>query len=82
MNNNIKKWELLYRKKKYKPEFPDKNVQDFYRYHLPNNSKNFKILDLGCGNGVNAYYLQKKGYEIYAMDSASSAVKITRKKLK
>ena len=37
---------------------------------------------MGCGNGVNAYYLQKKGYEIYAIDSASTAVKITRKKLK
>ena len=82
MNNNIKKWELIYKNKKFKPEFPDKNVQDFCRYHLPINPKNFKILDLGCGPGINSLYLQKKGYEVYGIDSSSRAIQLTKKILK
>ena len=33
MNKNIKKWDQIYKDQKWDIEFPERTVQDFYRYH-------------------------------------------------
>lgn len=38
------------------------------------------IVDLGCGNGRNALYFAKKGYEVIAIDFVDSALAIARSK--
>lgn len=40
---------------------------------LPFLSPNEKILDIGCGNGLVSLYLQKKGFDITALDVADLA---------
>ena len=82
MNKNIKKWDQIYKDEKWDIEFPERTVQDFYRYHLPKKPKNFKILDVGCGHGVHSLYLQKKGFKVYGVDSSSTALKLAKKRLK
>lgn len=81
MNKNIKKWDTIYKNQKWDIEFPERTVQDFYRYHLPPKPKNFKILDVGCGHGVHSLYLQKKGFKVYGIDSSATALKLAKKRL-
>lgn len=37
------------------------------------------IIDLGCGSGINSYYLYDNGYNVIACDFSSSAIKIINK---
>ena len=39
-----------------------------------------KILDIGCGAGKHSLYLQKKGYDIMAIDSSPLAIQVCRKR--
>jgi|SRR5690554_601748 len=37
-----------------------------------------KVLDVGCGAGVHALYLQEKGYDVMAIDTSPGAVSVCR----
>src|ERR1700746_3755938 len=37
-----------------------------------------RVLDIGCGGGKNALYLQKKGHEVLAIDISPLAVKVCK----
>jgi len=37
------------------------------------------IIDLGCGSGINSYYLYAEGYNIIACDFSPAAIKIIKK---
>ena len=63
---NIKLWNNFYAKKNFIPEFPDKCVQDFYKYHITKNRK-IKIIDIGCGGGSNLFFLKKKDLMFMAL---------------
>lgn len=39
------------------------------------------VIDFGCGNGKNLYYLLKKGWEVYAIDRELLAVQLAQKLL-
>ena len=78
---NIKLWDNFYAKKNFIPEFPDKCVQDFYKYHLIKKKK-IKIIDIGCGSGSNLFYLKNKGFDVYGIDNSSKAIDFIYKKNK
>ena len=40
------------------------------------------VLDVGCGTGENALFLAGRGHEVWGVDSASTAIGISRKKAK
>ena len=40
---------------------------------------NKKALDIGCGIGMNAYFLQKQGYDVLGIDINSEAVSLANK---
>ena len=81
MNDNIDKWDLIYKNKKWDSKFPERCIQDFYKYHLPSSPKNFKLLDVGCGSGIHSLFLQKKGFKVYGIDSSLTAIKLAKKRL-
>jgi cyclopropane fatty-acyl-phospholipid synthase-like methyltransferase len=35
-----------------------------------------KILDIGCGAGIHSLYLQKKGFDVHAIDTSSGAIEV------
>lgn len=41
---------------------------------------NGKILDVGCGSGSHALYLQKKGFNVNAIDISNGAVEVAKKR--
>jgi len=58
--------------KQYKKEAPpwnydgfDKDFEDFFRSNF---DKDFSVIDLGCGNGSQAYHIEKLGFEVTATD--------------
>lgn len=45
-------------------------IYDFFLSYLPKPSKDFSILDLGCGSGVHAKYFADLGFSVTAMDGS------------
>ena len=88
-NNNQKRWEEEYQK----PKLITQSLQvqkDFLRFihwlkknkHLDFERK-FRVLDLGCGIGKNAFYLAKNfPAELVAYDFSQTAIEKAKKKLK
>lgn len=37
-----------------------------------------RVLDVGCGSGIHALYLQKKGLDVTAIDTSSGAVEVSK----
>ena len=80
MDNN-ELWNKFYIKKNsFVPAFPDKCVQDFYRYHLNKKSK-IKIIDIGCGAGSNLFFLKQKGFDLYGIDKSKEAINFIIKRI-
>lgn len=75
---------------KYKKDFH--NFQNKYTKKYPNSNtmrnfllenfklKNKKLLDIGCGSGIDLEFFNKKGANIYGLDVSSELVNITKNK--
>lgn len=68
------RWNEIYIKENF-PEKPSQIVKDFY--HL---AQKGKALDLACGAGRNAIFLQKKGFDVDAVDISDVAISKLKKK--
>ena len=55
-------WEKQYDKKEPPWNYDkfDKDLSHFFRIRISDN-KNFSVIDLGCGNGAQAHYIEKSG---------------------
>ena len=42
-------------------------------------AKNIKVLDIGCGEGKDAVYMAKQGYEVYAFDITENGIAKTKR---
>ncbi|MBI5047234.1 class I SAM-dependent methyltransferase [Candidatus Micrarchaeota archaeon] len=56
-------------------EPPDQAAVFFHEFLKLKNLTSGKLADVGCGNGRNAIYFAKEGYEVHAIDHNSSLVK-------
>ena len=77
--NLVKYWDKFYGNK------TNRNESTFakFTYKIISNNKTSKILDIGCGNGRDAFYFNKKGFNVTALDiSKKVIIKNSKKKLK
>ncbi len=82
-DKTINIWNKIWEQNLFNPSFPVLNAEFFYKYHLPKkNKKKFKIIDIGCGNGVNLNYFHSKGYDAYGIDISKKCVNKLKKKYK
>lgn len=58
-------------------ELPDENLIEWV---VSAKIKKGKALDIGCGNGRNAVYLSKQGFEVDALDLSSDAIEKAKRK--
>ena len=60
-------WEKQYEEKKPPWNYDDFD-DDFLEFFKGNFDKDFSVIDLGCGNGSQAYHIEKLGFEVTATD--------------
>ena len=58
-----KLWNNVHELSIFVPQYLTKNSQDFLKYHVQGTGKN--ILDIGCGNGINAFMYKNAGQHFY-----------------
>ena len=72
ITNNIKKyWDIFYKKN------IKLNESSFARYTYRNiyNLKKKKLIDIGCGNGRDSFFFNKKGFDVLGIDLSKTAIK-------
>lgn len=78
--DNSKKAVQVFNKiaKAYDDEFlePSKYIDEFLEF-LPTNGK---VLDVGCGNGVDADYIKNKGFNVIGVDMSNKMIDIAKSK--
>tara|TARA_B110000881_G_C18398284_1_gene424607 strand:+ start:173 stop:805 length:633 start_codon:yes stop_codon:yes gene_type:complete len=74
----IKYWNKFYKKKSIIKE------STFAKFtHKKIINKNARILDIGCGNGRDSYFFNKKGFEVTGIDISQKAIeKNSKNKIK
>ncbi|MFG6447063.1 class I SAM-dependent methyltransferase [Roseateles sp. BYS180W] len=76
MSEPIERWQSFYQDRQRPVPFfrpvPDENLVDW----VPAGSTagGARALDIGCGNGRNALFLARQGYEVLALDYSASAI--------
>ena len=65
----------------YKTNEVDKSIKDFYTF-LKSKKITGSLLDIGCGNGKNTIFFQKKGFNSTGIDFSKSAINICKKNAK
>jgi len=68
-----KLWNNVHELSIFDPQYPTKNSQDFLKYHVQGTGKN--ILDIGCGNGINAFMYKNAGLQVSVIDSSESVIR-------
>lgn len=81
MRSFSQEWEKTHSTREW-GSYPSEHVIRFVARNFYNmDRKNVRILDFGCGGGAHTWYLAREGFDVYAFDGSSSAVKNTEKKL-
>lgn len=62
----------------YKTNKIDRSVKEFYSFLRRKKANKGSVLDLGCGNGKNTIFFQKKGFDSTGIDFAKSAITICK----
>ncbi len=89
MQLKIKEWDKSYLNKQNYVFYPHEEVIRFFAKHIVkkrgfnefeylNNSKNKKILDLGCGIGRHVIFSHEMGLDAYGIDISSVAIKFAK----
>ena len=63
-------WDERFRSRKNVLMLPEEKLKSDLKYF----AESKKILDLACGDGRNAIFLAKMGYEVYAVDFSTEAL--------
>lgn len=64
-------WNARFKKRKLNRMIHEKCLVDDIRYF----PKKGKVLDIACGDGRNAIYLARLGYQVFAIDFCEEALK-------
>lgn len=76
-------WERIHSTREW-GAYPSEHVVRFVarNYYSVENRNKIKILDFGCGQGANTWYLTREGFDVYAFDGSKSAVEKAEIRLK
>ncbi|NLW75577.1 MAG: class I SAM-dependent methyltransferase, partial [Methanomicrobiales archaeon] len=78
-------WEKVHSQRNW-GKYPNEELVRFIGrnfFHLPKSERNnIKILEIGCGQGANLWFLSREGFNVFGIDISESAIKKTRDTLK
>ena len=71
-------YDLFYKDKQYSKEvdYVDRLICKYRKYKIKN------ILDIGCGTGIHAQYLSRKGYGVDGVDLSKKMIEIAKNRFK
>ena len=72
-NNPINYWNNFYKKESKNVEIYNESTFAKFTYKKILNKKG-KILDIGCGNGRDSYFFNKKGFKVVGIDISQKAI--------
>lgn len=76
MNKSIDPiWEKIHSSQKWGMYPPEHIIRFIARNYYSKDRSQTKILDFGCGQGANTWYLAREGFDVYAFDGSESACK-------
>lgn len=75
-----KQWDKIFKKCGKVFTKPQENISKITKLFKKKGVK--KVLDLGCGSGINLVYLAKHGFEVYGIDNSPTAIKIAKNWIK
>ena len=77
-------WEQIHSKRAW-GKYPNEELVRFIGrnfFKIPREERrNLKILEVGCGQGANLWFLAKEGFDVYGIDISPSAIRKTEKYL-
>lgn len=77
-------WEQIHLQRGW-GKYPNEELVRFIGrnfFNIPEEErKNIKILEVGCGQGANLWFLAKEGFDVYGIDISPSAIEKTEKYL-
>ena len=68
-------WEKIHSSRKWGMYPPEHIIRFIARNYYNKDRGKIKILDFGCGQGANTWYLAREGFDTYAFDGSESACK-------
>lgn len=77
MHSNKFYFDKIYKRKNFKFEEDSRLIKDILKL-----KKSGSVLDLGCGEGGNAFYLAKKGFDVTCVDISKTAIKKIKERAK
>ena len=64
----------------YTEAYSENDEQDFkYLDKFLANLSGKKLIDMGCGSGINTAYLKRKGFDVVGVDASQNMLKVARK---
>ena len=74
-------WEDIHERSAWGYYPPEHVIRFVARNYYKTDRKQIKILDFGCGQGANTWYLAREGFDTFAFDGSENAIKKCREKL-
>lgn len=74
-------WEEVHKEREW-GKYPSEDIIRFVARNYYGKKRNeIKVLDIGCGQDANTWYLAKEKFDAYGFDGSESAVKKAKKRL-
>lgn len=79
-NEYVNEWEKIHSSMEW-GEWPSIDVVRFISRKYRQNCGQIKVLDFGCGTGANAWFLARKGLNVFAFDVSKTAIEKAKNKM-
>lgn len=75
-------WETVYRSRAW-GQYPGEDVIRFVkgRFSQAPDAAQVRLLEVGCGNGANLWFMAREGFCVHGVDRSETAVRLARERL-
>ena len=75
-------WDKLFAEKEWGKYPPEELIRFIKRSFADQNTKDIKVLEVGCGTGANIWFLSREGFQVFGIDGSEVAIEQAKKRMK